>query len=238
MIIQPGSPRSDALRRFVSTILIATLMSALTTSVGAQSAPQAPEQVAQPQPAPPPASDNAGLAAPPPAGYSGLAAQPAPGTTYAPAPGAPYAPPPGAPYYQGAEMYRPRPRISKGMLIGGSITLGVSYLVSATIGLALIDQPRYECIDCKDVAPWLIVPVIGPFIGAGQAAGGEAVIALLGVAQLAGLGLLIGGIIRYKNTKRRAMEQGYAFELRHNRSLALDVASTPRFSGPQLNLRF
>lgn len=135
-------------------------------------------------------------------------------------------------------MYRPRPRISKGLLIGGSITLGASYLLSATIGLALMGEDRTKCIDCQDVAPWLVVPIVGPFIGAGQAVGGEVLISMLGVVQLVGAGLLAGGIVRFKKTKRQAREQGLAFDLRHNRVLALDVKSTSRFSGPELSLRF
>jgi hypothetical protein len=124
------------------------------------------------------------------------------------------------------------------LLIGGACTLGASYLLSATIGLAVMGQSEYECIDCKDVGPWLLLPVLGPFIGAGQAVEGGGLLSLLGVVQVAGLGLLIGGIVRYKNTKRRALEQGYAFELRNNRTLTLDVATTSRFSGPNLKLRF
>ena len=220
---------------------LGSMTCAFGSRASAQSAP-APDQ-AQPQPTVDP---NAPQVAPAPAAYPPAAyAQPAPGTAYAPPPGAPYAQPgtpyaqqPGAPYYASPESYRPRPRISRGMLIGGAITLGASYLLSATVGLALMGEDRSECIDCADVGPWLVLPVIGPFIGAGQAAGGEVLISMLGVVQLVGTGLLVGGIIRFKKTKRQAQEQGLVFELRDNRSLALDVKSTARFSGPELSLRF
>jgi hypothetical protein len=135
-------------------------------------------------------------------------------------------------------MYRPRPRISRGLLVGGAITLGASYLLSATIGLVVIGESEDECIDCQDVGPWLFVPVVGPFIGAGQAVEGGGLITLLGVAQVVGLGLLVGGIVRFKNTKRRAQEQGFVVELKQNKTLALNVSTSPRFSGPELSLRF
>lgn len=255
MVMNFRARRSEGLRRFVRSALIVTFLSAVSTSVGAQSTQ--PEQVA-PQEVQAAPSANTGMApgdqapaatyppnaAPPPAPGTvyGRAPdtvhRPAPGTVYRPAPGAPYPPPAGAPYYAGAETYRPGPRISRGLLIGGASALGASYLVSATIGLAIKDLSGPQCIDCADVGPWLFLPVLGPFVGAGRAVEDAGVFILLGVAQVVSLGLLIGGVVRYKNTKRRAQEQSYVFELRHNRSLALDMASTPRFSGPQLNLRF
>jgi hypothetical protein len=124
-------------------------------------------------------------------------------------------------------------------MIGGIATLGASYLVGALAGAITIDQSRSECVDCKDVAPWLFVPVVGPFVGATQTSGGAGVLVLLGVVELVGAGLMTGGIIRYKRTKQRAMEAGFAgFDLPHNMHLGFDLKASSRFSGPQATLRF
>jgi hypothetical protein len=200
-------------------IVLLLLASALTVStaalaqVPAEQAPPAPP--AQQQPAPP---------------YAG---QPAVPQQYPQqyAPPAPVYPPSNYPY-----AAQPPARPSKGMLITGISILGGGYLVSALTGALLMDD---NCIDCGDIGPYLFIPVLGPFLAIPQSVDGAGVLALLGVVQTVGAGLTIGGIIRYKNTKRRAEESGYyTFQLPEGRSLALDMSLTPRKLGPQLKLTF
>jgi hypothetical protein len=51
--------------------------------------------------------------------------------------------------------YRPESRIRKGLVIGGAVTLGVSYALVAMVG---VESPS------SDENRWLLVPVVGPFI--------------------------------------------------------------------------
>jgi hypothetical protein len=138
----------------------------------------------------------------PPPGYAPPGyGQPPPGAYYAPAPG--YAAAPMGPrvidYEEGDAIppgYRPGTRIRKGLVIGGAVMLGASYLLSimvAGIGQLItnVDAPG-----TKDYGP-VLIPVVGPFIGIGTthaSTGGAFGLAFLGVAQTAGLGMLIGGI--------------------------------------------
>jgi hypothetical protein len=138
-------------------------------------------------------------------------------------------------YYDPVE----RPRVSRGLLIGGVSVLGGSYLFAAAVGALTIGYDENECTDCQDVAPWLFLPLVGPFVGATRADAGAGAFVLLGAVQVAGAGLLAGGIVRFKRTKRRVEEAGFAnFALPHGRRLAIDLVSSPRFSGPELTLRF
>lgn len=139
----------------------------------------------------------------PPPGYG----QPPPGAYYAPAPG--YAPNPGyattpmGPRYLDYEEgdaippgYRTGTRVRKGLVVGGAVTLGVSYLL--TIFVAGIGQLANDVgsTGSRDYGP-LLIPVVGPFIGIATthaSNGGAFGLAFLGVAQTAGLGMLIGGI--------------------------------------------
>ena len=189
-------------------------------SVGSSSlaqAPAAPPPPVEAQPAPPYAGQAAA-----PAQYPQPYAQPAPG----------YAPPPSYPYPQ-----PPPARPSKGMMITGISIFAGSYLFAAVVGAAMIDQD--DCVDCSDVGPYLFIPVLGPFLAIPQSDGGGGALALLGVVETVGVGLMIGGIVRFKNTKRRAEERGYyTFRLREGRSLSLDVSASPLKLGPQLSLKF
>jgi hypothetical protein len=162
--------------------------------------------VQQPGAQPPPA----GYGQPPP-GYYGQPppgyGQPPPGGYYAPAPG--YAPTPGyttAPmgpryldYEEGDAIppgYRTGTRIRKGLVIGGSVMFGVSYLITifaAGIGQAVTNINETST---KDFGP-LLIPIAGPFIGISTthaSSGGAFGLAFLGITQTAGLGMLIAGI--------------------------------------------
>jgi hypothetical protein len=231
-------------------LLGATLASFVLASHALAQAP-APAP-APPAPAPPPV-------APPPAAPPPAAAPPAQYGAPPPQYGAPPpqygAPPPqyGAPPPQYAPGYPPPgypppgyppvshpPRPSKGLMISGIAVLGGSYLVAMLIGTILLDEEATDtCIDCDAVGPLLFIPVVGPFVAMGPAVDGEGALALLGAIEVVGLGLMIGGIIRYVSTKRAAQAQGYyGLSLPEGRSLSLDFAATPARFGPTLKLHF
>lgn len=132
-------------------------------------------------------------------------------------------------------------------MITGISILGGSYLLSVAVGGALLDEDDDDfddgyddtCDDCRDVAPWLFVPVVGPFIAMSETDDGDWGLWMLGMVQVVGAGLMIGGIIQYKHSKRAAEMQQYTrWKLPNNRELALDVATSSRFAGPRLRLSF
>ena len=159
----------------------------------------------------------------PPPGYGqpppGYAPAP-PGTYYAPAPG--YATPSLGPkvidYEEGDTIppgYRTGTRIRKGLVIGGSVMLGVGYLI--TIMTAGIGQAvnNFGEAGTKDFGP-LLIPVVGPFIGmktTHPSTGGVFGLAFLGVAQTAGLGMLIGGIAAPRTVLLRNEVAGVKFTI-------------------------
>ncbi|HEX6241885.1 MAG TPA: hypothetical protein VFZ61_13345 [Polyangiales bacterium] len=191
-------------------------------SVRAQVAPP-PTAAPAPDPnaAPPP-----GLTAPP----AGTAyAQPVPAPYYG-QPGAVYAPPPRPP-----RPFRPR----RGLMVAGISLLSASYMVAVVTGAVMLDVEREACEKCKDVGPLLFIPWAGPFAAISQAKEGDGLLVLLGVLQLAGAGLTIGGTMVYFKSKKRAEEQGlYTWDLRAGRRLALDVHTSPLRFGPSATLRF
>ena len=166
---------------------------------------------------PPPASPPPGY--PPPSGYpppgypppyQPAPYQPAP---YQPAPGGPpsaappgYAQPYSAPIYMPEEISdydedRPIPagytrveRKRKGLIIGGSVTLGATFLVTAFFGLIAGAVNEAEGSN-TDVAP-MFVPVIGPFLEFGETRNSAARFGLtmLGLGQVAGATMLIIGL--------------------------------------------
>lgn len=149
-------------------------------------------------------------------------------------------------YQQPPGRWQPphRARTRKGLMIAGIAVLGSGYLVSASFGAGLLDEDEDwgdgdSCANCRDVAPWLFVPVVGPFIAMSQTDNGDVGLWLLGFWQTVGLSLMIGGIVQYKNSKRAAEMQGFTrWKLPHNRELAFDVATSARFAGPRLKLSF
>lgn len=204
--------------------LAAALLALGVLAAGAPVHAQVPaEQSAVPlppqaQPVPPPYAGQPAA----PQQYPQPYVQPAP--VYAPPPSYPYPPP-------------PPQRPSKGMMVTGISIFGGSYLFAAVVGTVVIDEDN--CIDCSDIGPYLFIPVLGPFLAMPESHGGDGVLALLGVVETVGLGLMIGGIVRFKNTKRRAEERGYyTWQLPRERSLSLDVSTSPVRLGPQLSLKF
>jgi hypothetical protein len=84
--------------------------------------------------------------------------------------------------------YRTEERMRKGLVIGGAVTFGTMYLLTA-LGAAI-------CSDAGGTCGALYVPAIGPFIQMGQSstATGGFFLALDGVVQLGGVAMLIAGI--------------------------------------------
>lgn len=127
------------------------------------------------------------------------------------------------------------------MMIAGISILGGSYLLAMGIGVGLLDEDDEDfsdCEHCSDVAPWLFVPVAGPFIAMSKTSDGDWGLWMLGMVELVGAGLMTGGIIKYRNSKRAADMQGYSWSLPHDRKLTVDVGSSARFVGPRLRLDF
>lgn len=86
--------------------------------------------------------------------------------------------------------YRPVERVRKGLIIGGAVTFGSIYLINALVAAAASDAG-----DGNELAA-LWVPAIGPFIQMANtsSAVGNVFLALDGIAQSAGLAMLIVGI--------------------------------------------
>jgi hypothetical protein len=145
-----------------------------------------------------------------------------------------YPPPPYAPAPYPAPPPRRKPRLSKGLLVAGIVTLSTSYGMSLIVGTSLIDS---HC--CDEVGAYMLVPVIGPYMAASKAEDAKGVLTLLGTVEVVVMGLLIGGIIRYQRSKREAEAAGfYSWSLPEGRTLSLDVAASPRLLGPRMQLSF
>ncbi len=233
----------------VSSVALAVVLSALRTDhAHAQAAAPAPS--AQPQPAP-------GAAPPPPGGVppAGLTAQPAPAPQSPPVYGQPVYGQPvygqpvygqpvygqpvyGQPGYPVAPPPRRAPRARKGLMISGIAVLGASYLIGVITGAVLISISESACRNCDNVGNALFIPFAGPFLGMAHTRHADAPLVLLGIFQLAGAGLLAGGIVQYSLSKRRAEQEMYGLELRGGRRLSFDVHASPWRAGPSMQLRF
>lgn len=124
-------------------------------------------------------------------------------------------------------------------MIGGIAMLGASYIAAVVSGAVLMDINRTACASCKDVGPLLFIPLAGPFLAIPQANSGDGMLVLLGALQIAGTGLLVGGIVQYQMSKKRAAEQGlYSLKLPEGRSLSFDLSAHPARLGPSARLRF
>ncbi|HEX8113629.1 MAG TPA: hypothetical protein VF516_38120, partial [Kofleriaceae bacterium] len=137
--------------------------------------------------------------------------QPPPGS--APPAGAPpgygppaYAPQPGVPVYGPEEItdlddsapvpygYTRVQRTRKGLIIGGAVTLGATYLATAFIGAVAADFLKAEGSNAS-VGP-VFLPVAGPFLEIGQTDSAIArfYLAVSGLGQTAGAIMLLYGL--------------------------------------------
>ena len=231
-----GALRLTAL---AASLLVVTDAQAQQGSSPAMSAPSAPPGTAQPQPpaaaapAQAPQVAPAYPPAPPPAPY---VTPPMPGYAQQGYTGQPGLPPPQSAWRQQGP--------SKGLMITGISILGGSYLLATAIGASLIDEDKYDdsewsgCRYCDDVAPYLFIPIAGPFVAMSQTPD-DAGLLLLGMVEVVGAALTVGGIVRYRNTKREAAMQSFSsWKLGGRRELAVDMSSSMRMAGPQMTLRF
>lgn len=222
---------------------------AQNASPAPQNQPAYPPQQAQPtypaqQAAPPPGQPGAYQAPPPQAQYPQQGQYP-----QQQQPGGQYQSPPAPQYPQQTSLpppqvaWHPPPRPSRGLMITGISILSASYLLAISVGASIMDGDEdndydSDCRYCEDIGPYLFIPVIGPFISMTQTPN-DAGLMVLGLAEMVGLGLTIGGIVRFKSTKRAAEQQRLGhFQLRDGRELALDVSSNQRMAGPRMTLRF
>ena len=91
-------------------------------------------------------------------------------------------------------------KIRKGLVIGGAATFGALYLLTA-LSAAVVQSAADSVGDDADEVIPLYIPVAGPFVAMAtlEAEGGGIVaLALLGVGQAAGLGMLITGLAAQK----------------------------------------
>jgi hypothetical protein len=87
-----------------------------------------------------------------------------------------------------------------GLLIAGTSVFGFSYLFTVVAGVVLIDSNN------EDVGRPLLIPIAGPFIGISRSDSATAAFGLgfAGLAQLAGLGMSIGGGVMLGRSRRQA----------------------------------
>jgi hypothetical protein len=158
-----------------------------------------------------------GAPPPPPPGYE----QPPPGYYVQPGQPPPYygQPPQGSAYYvppgsygmqpvgpkyleweEGDPVqpgYHPTTRIRRGLVIGGAVTFGTTYLLTAFTAAILVEGGSNN----GSIYGPLFAPVLGPFItiGTAHASGsGTFVLVLDGLAQTGGLAMLIAGLVAPK----------------------------------------
>jgi hypothetical protein len=89
-------------------------------------------------------------------------------------------------------------RIRKGLVIGGAVTFGVVYLFSVLTGVLIDSANEVVGNESSGYEP-MYIPLAGPFVTMGTASddlssGGVALLAILGVAQVGGVGMLVAGL--------------------------------------------
>lgn len=125
------------------------------------------------------------------------------------------APPRYIPYTEGDPIpdgYERDTRVRKGLVIGGAVTLGVLWGVTAIFGGIFTDLGSLG----GDAYVPLFIPAVGPFIAVEtmhtDVAGG-AVLIIDGVAQTAGLAMFIAGLAAQEQVLRRTVANGIDVEL-------------------------
>lgn len=209
-------------KQFVAALVIVGMMGA-TARAYAQMPPPAPPQQ-QPAPYPPPGYPPPGY---PPPGYPGQYQQPLnPGPqppASAVAPNGEYVAPlsqttqptyvpqsvalsgprfikdwePGQPVPYG---YHEEERVRKGLVISGAVVGGVLYIISTMIASLGADIASSNGGDNKTA--WLYLPVLGPFLEMSETGGSSSAnefLVLDGLAQAAGVTMLIAGIMYPKH---------------------------------------
>lgn len=93
-----------------------------------------------------------------------------------------------------APGYHAESRIRTGLVVGGAVTFGVLYLLSALVGAAISDTNKIT--GGSDSGDFLYVPVAGPFLQMTrtESSTGNVFLAIDGIAQAAGATMLIVGL--------------------------------------------
>lgn len=91
--------------------------------------------------------------------------------------------------------YHAESRVRTGLVVGGAVTFGVLYLLSALTGAAINDVNKATSSN-NDSGDFLFVPVAGPFLQMTktESSTGNVFLAIDGIAQAAGATMLIVGI--------------------------------------------
>ena len=121
---------------------------------------------------------------------------------------------------------KPVRRVRKGLVIGGSITLGVSYVITPIMSLLAHVASLGFCDECATAAGISLIPIAGPTIALRKAFDDAPALAvtsvLLGAAQTAGIVMLAVGLVgkrvqeppRYTFTPLLGPASGAAFAMR------------------------
>lgn len=95
--------------------------------------------------------------------------------------------------------YHPETRVRKGMIIGGAVTFGALYLISALTAATVHDTcDAVGSSSCSNSLTPLYIPAVGPFVAIGTShadALGSFALVVDGVAQTGGLALAIAGFV-------------------------------------------
>ncbi|KYF98911.1 hypothetical protein BE17_11165 [Sorangium cellulosum] len=94
------------------------------------------------------------------------------------------------------EGYRVEGRARRGLVIAGAVTFGVTYILSAMVGLVAEAGDRASGGSGAAYMP-LYIPLAGPFvtIGTAEAKGGGVFMLMVdGLAQVGGVAMFIGGL--------------------------------------------
>lgn len=114
-----------------------------------------------------------------------------------------------APVYQPAPQPMPEPipapppvnrNRGLGLMIAGISVFSFSYLISAVVGVIMIDT------NSPEIGQRLLIPLAGPFMAIGPAntATGGFGLAFVGLAQVAGFGMAIGGGVMFGRSRSQA----------------------------------
>ena len=217
------------MRKLLSPILVAALTASLATPALASPYGHVFRHMSQePAPAPEPAPE------PGP-----VVAQPAP----APVGPQPYYEPQPYPVQPAPAPAPAEPRgRRKGMMIGGWVMFGSSYLLTALVGAGIADG-KGICSDparCERLGYYMMVPVAGPFmaIGPSNTASGSIFLGLSGIVQTAGLVMGIVGTAQFVADGRRQQMVLNGDGFRLSRNLRMNAGSTPRTPGAMLGLHY
>jgi hypothetical protein len=93
--------------------------------------------------------------------------------------------------------YHESTRVRKGLVIGGAVTFGSMYLITA-LSASILVSANNDCVGCSN-GSWgtLFIPAVGPFVAmgnSGNGAVGNFWLAFDGVVQVAGLTMLTIGL--------------------------------------------